>query len=238
MAVISLGSLEKMKILSFSDNKFKIPTSTYIAMFNPSEFIEKSEVAVSGTAPSGTKESIKFNNIKAQSWNIDFTIDGTKASGKGIGPPTLVVQTHISLFKNTVLGGTTLLLSKASKESHEPPYLILQWGKFIFKCRCIEYTIKYTLFSSVGLPIRAVISATFLEVPLDNKLSTITRFLSPDLTKSIVVKEGDTLPLLAEREYGDPGLYLEVAKANNLTNFRKLKPGTVLYFPPIDKNQQ
>ncbi len=37
------------------------------------------------------------------------------------------------------------------------------------------------------------------------------------------------------RIYGDSKYYLEVAKANNLTNFRKLTPGQEIFFPPIQK---
>jgi len=56
---------------------------------------------------------------------------------------------------------------------------------------------------------------------------------SPDLTHLIEIKQGDTLPLICNRVYGDPSYYMEVARYNNLVNFRKLVPGTKLYLPPI-----
>jgi len=56
---------------------------------------------------------------------------------------------------------------------------------------------------------------------------------SPDLTHVVEVKEGDTLPLLCYRVYKDCSYYPQVAKANNLTDFRHLKPGTKLSFPPL-----
>ncbi len=40
------------------------------------------------------------------------------------------------------------------------------------------------------------------------------------------------------RIYGDPKYYLEVAKVNGLGNFRFLKPGTDLIFPPIEKTSK
>ena len=58
---------------------------------------------------------------------------------------------------------------------------------------------------------------------------------SPDLTHERVVKEGDNLPLMTYRIYGDPKYYLEVARVNGLTNFRKLTPGQKIVFPPIEK---
>jgi len=47
------------------------------------------------------------------------------------------------------------------------------------------------------------------------------------------VRDGDTLPLLCHRIYGDPGYYLDVARHNQLTDFRQLRPGAKLHFPPL-----
>jgi nucleoid-associated protein YgaU len=237
MPLLSLGNLEKMKIIAFTDSKFVAPISSYVAMFNPIEFIETKNIELNTNEVIGAKEKFKFNHTKADDFSVKFFIDGTGATKVGGGgSPALIVQSNISLFKATVSGGFGLKISKAMKESHETPFLILQWGKFVYKCRCIKYTITYTLFNPVGLPIRAEINATFKEVDSNSALSALTTFLSPDLTKTAVFKEGDSLPLLAEKEYGDPGLYLEVARANNMTNFRNIKPGTIIAFPPIDKN--
>lgn len=60
---------------------------------------------------------------------------------------------------------------------------------------------------------------------------------SPDLTHYRTVKEGDTLPLMAQRHYGSPGYVGLVVAANRLENHRALKVGRKLYFPPIDKTQ-
>ena len=50
----------------------------------------------------------------------------------------------------------------------------------------------------------------------------------------IEVKAGDTLPLLCYQIYQDCTYYIDVAKINNLTNFRDLKPGIKLQFPPLN----
>jgi nucleoid-associated protein YgaU len=56
---------------------------------------------------------------------------------------------------------------------------------------------------------------------------------SPDMSHLIEVKAGDTLPLLCYRVYRDSSYYLEVARQNKLTDFRDLKPGSKLHFPPL-----
>ena len=44
---------------------------------------------------------------------------------------------------------------------------------------------------------------------------------------------GDTLPLLCDRIYSDPSYYPDVARFNNLSDFRRLQPGQRLHFPPL-----
>jgi len=46
--------------------------------------------------------------------------------------------------------------------------------------------------------------------------------------------DGDTLPAMCDRLYGDSKYYIAVAAANGLTSFRDIKPGTPLVFPPKD----
>ncbi|MCK5703624.1 MAG: LysM peptidoglycan-binding domain-containing protein, partial [Cyclobacteriaceae bacterium] len=63
------------------------------------------------------------------------------------------------------------------------------------------------------------------------------RLQSPDLTHFKIVKEGETLPLIAKKIYGDSKYYLEIARVNNINNFRRLKTGQQLVLPPIDKKE-
>ena len=58
---------------------------------------------------------------------------------------------------------------------------------------------------------------------------------SADLTHVRLVKQGDSLPALCEQVYGNPRLVAEVARANGLDNFRALRAGMQLRFPPLEK---
>jgi nucleoid-associated protein YgaU len=58
---------------------------------------------------------------------------------------------------------------------------------------------------------------------------------SPDLTHVRLVKAGDNLPSLCDAIYGDPQMYLKVAEANGIDDFRRLVPGTRIFFPPLEK---
>jgi len=56
---------------------------------------------------------------------------------------------------------------------------------------------------------------------------------SPDLTHVHEVKAGEHLSLLAHQYYGEASRYLQVARFNNLKNYRRLTIGQKLAFPPI-----
>jgi len=58
---------------------------------------------------------------------------------------------------------------------------------------------------------------------------------SPDLTHRRILQAGDSLPRLCQEIYGDPRLYLKVAEANGFDDFRRLAPGTAVFFPPLEK---
>ncbi|HPF52255.1 MAG TPA: hypothetical protein PK335_11805, partial [Draconibacterium sp.] len=83
--------------------------------------------------------------------------------------------------------------------------------------------------------LRASARAKFKGFIEDNLRVALENNSSPDLTHVRMVNEGDTLPLMTYRIYGDSKYYLEVARVNKLTNFRKLKVGQKIFFPPIEK---
>ena len=95
--------------------------------------------------------------------------------------------------------------------------------------------ITYKLFKSDGTPLRATANAKFKGFVEENLRVALENNSSPDLTHIRTVKEGDKLPLMTFRIYGDSRYYLEVAKVNNITNFRKLTVGQKIFFPPIQK---
>jgi len=109
------------------------------------------------------------------------------------------------------------------------------WGIFIFHGKLTDLEIAYSAFKPNGQPMRACARATFTESKNDKKRTSEEGKNSPDLTHIRVVKAGDTLPLMTHRIYGDFSYYLEVARVNNLKDYRNLAPGTSLSFPPLNK---
>lgn len=220
------GILDKVKIIAFSSPHFEAggpPVGMYLAQFNPEKFsvgqkiVYKKEVAPGKTGVGG-----KFDHIEPETVSFDFLIDGTGAGGRATE-----VMVEIELFKY-VVGFNGMI--------HRPHFLVLQWGTFLMKCVLEAMTIRYELFRQDGTPLRAIISAKFFTYTAGLLETLLAGRSSPDLTHVRMVKEGDTLPLMAYRIYGDASRYLEVARFNRLNNFRNLKTGDRISFPPIKKS--
>ena len=85
------------------------------------------------------------------------------------------------------------------------------------------------------MPLRALITATFVDNADDKTRVAIAQDKSSDLTHRRILKAGENLPQLCDEIYGDPRLYVKVAEANGFDHFRSLEPGTVILFPPLEK---
>jgi len=123
-------------------------------------------------------------------------------------------------------------------EKHRPPILLVSWGKKALNFRCIltSLTQKYTMFLNTGMPVRATLNAKFKEVDIvkDSKASQGEK-QSPDHTKMRVFKEGDSLQMIANREYEDPRMWKVLADHNDIENPLDIKAGTVIEVPPIEE---
>jgi len=215
------GELKKLKIEAFKQIDYREKIDEFTVMFNPATYTQKHEVEYEDAQGQGTTGSTqKFGRIKPQEYTFNFLFDGTGASA-----PRTDVAHEIERF--------LAVTGKINSEIHRPNFLIISWGNLISKCVLKTATISYSLFKPDGYPLRAKVAATFAE-NIDDTLRTAEEGKeSPDLTQFRQVREGDTLPLMAYRIYGDARYYMDVAEANQLTDFRNLPVGMTLQFPPV-----
>lgn len=219
------GSLAKLLIESYSD--VKLQSSDFVddfeVLFNPTSYSRKYDIEYDqtpGTGSSGTEA--KFGRIKPQEYSFDFLFDGTGASSAKID-----VHDEIERFLE--------ITGKLDGDIHRPRFLKISWGTLIAKCVLKSASINYSLFHPDGRPLRAKVTAAFTEsieetlrVAEDNKSS-------PDLTHTRFVQQGDNLPLMTYRIYGDAAYYENVARYNQLDTFRSIAPGQAIHFPPLDQ---
>lgn len=118
---------------------------------------------------------------------------------------------------------------RINSESHEPSYTKVVWGTFIFKGRVESINYDYNLFAPDGTPLRVKISFSFAGY-FDKDVSQMN---SPDLSRVITFRAGDTIARYCDEIYGDASFCHEIAAYNNLSEFRKIEPGTKIHFPPL-----
>lgn len=226
------GNLEKMLILAFEDSKSAETGGTndakdkFEALINPESYTLEYKVKTSDGQGQGTSGAqIKFEYTLPEELTFEFLFDNTGIiDGK---PNPNGVADEVKHFREMLTG--------YQGSSHEPYHLKLVWGDLVFKGRAIELSITHKLFNPDGQPIRTVAKVKLKKSVEDKKRAQKDKAQSADLTHVRKVKMGDNLPLLCFRIYGDPQHYLEVARVNGLYNFRSLKPGMDLAFPPFEK---
>lgn len=218
------GEYEKLLIKAYDQPDYSgKEVSTFIAYVNPHEITIAYDMEYDSAQGAGTTGSrMEFKKVKPGDLTLEFYVDGTGANGKKIN-----VQEHVDKFQS---------VTGYNGDIHRPNYLQVLWGTMPVK-RCVlkSASIAYKLFKSDGSPLRAVISANFTDNSDDVTRVALAQDQSPDLTHIHTVKAGDSLPLLCQKIYGSPNYYLGVAQANSLDNFRELKPGDKIYFPPLEK---
>lgn len=224
------GELTKLRIKGYKDERFsqEVADGEFNTLLNPENYRIRYQISQNESQAQGTSSAApRFNKTLPEDLQLDFLFDRSGVikgyedeSGEGI-------IGDIEKFKKVVLD--------YNGDQHKPNYLVVSWGSLLFKGSLKDMEITYKLFKPDGTPIRATIRATFKGFIEDNLRVARENNNSPDLTHIRMVGEGDTLPLMTFRIYGDSKYYLEVAKANKLVNFRKLKPGQQIVFPPIEK---
>jgi hypothetical protein len=220
---LNKGELEKLLIKAYTAPDYSgDPVSEFKVFFNPEEYTRVYDVEFQREQGEGTTGSpVVFRKVKPQEYTLKFLFDGTGVSGEKID----VYETIQEFFQVAGYDG----------EIHRPRFLKLIWGKLEIKCVLLKAEITYKMFHPDGTPLRAILNATFTENVDDSTRVAEANDSSPDLTHVRIVKEGDTLPLMTYRIYGDFSYYLEVARVNKLKNFRQLKAGERIFFPPMEK---
>ncbi|HPF10743.1 MAG TPA: LysM peptidoglycan-binding domain-containing protein [Flavobacteriaceae bacterium] len=227
---MSTGELKKLKVTGYKDDKFtqKVGDGEFTTLLNPEKYTLKYKVEYTEAQGQGTSATQpKFVRTPPEEFELDFLFDRTgvikgqdESSGDGI-------IDDLEQFKKIVFD--------YSGDEHKPNYVMVGWGTLLFKGTLLEMSIEFKLFGPDGTPLRAVVKTKFKGSVEEDLRVAKENNNSPDLTHIRVVNEGDTLPLMTFKIYGDSKYYLEVAKANKLQNFRKLKVGQKIMFPPIEK---
>lgn len=220
-------SLTKLSISPCSvDKKGKITVKSdkFDVMLNPSSYNHTYSIRYNknrALGQLGTDQ--KFSKNDPEKVSFDIVLDGTG----------LVEMTNGAKDVKTQIQKLNDIVYKYDGNVHQPDHVRLLWGSFIFFGRLTSLSAEYTLFMPTGEPLRAKVKMAFEGFVSKDEEALKANRSSPDLTHIIEVKAGDSLPLLCYRIYGDSSYYQKVAQFNGISNFRDIKPGARLNFPPL-----
>jgi hypothetical protein len=203
-----------------------VESKTFTVMLNPSEFSHEYSICYNTKKTLGQiGADAKFSAINPDKISFTLMLDGTGVVPTVGSAPMLDVATQLQNLCKVVYNYVG--------DQHQPNHVRILWGTQIFFGRMESMSTQYTLFKPNGAPLRAKVTLKFTGFMSKKQMELESNRSSPDLSHIVKVVEGDTLPLLCQRIYGDCSYYLDVARFNRLTDFRVLQPGDRLHFPPL-----
>lgn len=215
-----MGELVKLKIIGYETQTYSESKKSgeFTTQVNPASMKlgKRLNYSQNGEAQ-GIANLRKFRSQALDSLSFDVLMDDTgiipNKSGK--------IKDRINLLEKAIY--------RINSESHEPSYAKVIWGTFIFRGRVESINYDYSLFSPDGTPIRVKVSFSFAGY-FDKDT---TQMNSPDLSRVITFRAGDSIARYCDEIYGDASFCHEIAAYNNLSEFRKIEPGTKIQFPPL-----
>ena len=202
-----------------------------VAMFNPSEFTKSRDVAYAEHRIPGFGRPIsQFISGGAATLQFSLLFD-TWSAGleshnlKAIASTALADPAKLSV---RLLSEPITKLMEVSEHTHAPPVVSFKWGVTKFTGFMISCTEKFTMFNSVGTPVRSVVDIVLKSCETHKQVLN-----SPDRTKHKTVTEGDRLCSYAYEEYSSCTEWRHIADANGMDNPRLLRSGSNIVIPPI-----
>lgn len=219
--------MENLKFTAYTDDKYSSETGSLTVLMDPQTLKFDKEIVYAADRQLGaTGWSVRFVNYKAETLSFKFTIDCTGIV-EGTGEDDRVYD-KIKEIES--------LLYVYNTDGHQPSYVIVQYVELLFRGQVKKMDVDYTLFGYDGVPLRATVGLTFIGSRSSEEERRTFSKQSPDMSRVVTVREGETLPYLCHKIYGDSLLVREVARFNGLNCFRDIPAGTQLLFPPLKKN--
>lgn len=200
-------------------------------LFNPSEFsIVRESNYTEIKIPGLDRPMLQYVGGGAEVLRFSLFFDTYAASSETHVPKLVLTSKLPTLLKTDVREYTEgfYKLLNVNEDKHRPDEVTFVWGKMKFKGYVTDIQEKFTMFSDIGVPLRATLDITIKSNQVDNNIRN-----SPDRTKYRTVTEGDKLCSFAYTEYDDCSEWRRIAKANHITNPRLLKSGQEIVIPPI-----
>jgi len=211
----SLSNLKKayIQVLNSSgtvnDKNLQIPV-----FFNPSEYsIDKNN----HFSENSSKQSKQFVKKNLQTLTMELIFD------------TYEQKVDVRNFTKKIAN-----LLEIDSKTKAPPIVTFVWGGPVFTGVLTRVNQKFTLFSSDGIPLRAILNVTF-EEHINEKVNTKENMSVKTEDKVHTIKQNEEIHRISSDFFDDPSLWRAIAKNNSIDNPRLLKTGSKIIVPKLDK---
>jgi hypothetical protein len=207
---------------------------TIQVLFNPTEYtITKTNTWNFKQVQGSSLPPAEFGGGNPRELALSLLLDASLLDGS-----QSVKSVTDSLFKMMDVGDG----QPAGGTRSTPPFVTFRWGAVdTFKAVCTSLTVAYQLFKPNGEPIRADIKLQLKQAEQASTASSssanegqnpTTRALSGAGVHT--VQDGDSLPSLAYRAYGDATRWRAIAEANGIDDPLRLRRGIPLMLPRLE----
>jgi hypothetical protein len=197
-------------------------------MFNPEEYTLNKDINYAQTGVPGLSAPIlQFVHGNMQTLEMELFLDTYEAhreNGRTLNRAASDVR---------VLSRKVTDLMNIDATMHAPPVLLFTWGSLSFTCVLARASQRFVMFVADGTPVRARLQVTFNEFRnVDLEAKEVKRE-SANFSKVHVVRQGETLSLIAAQTYGNAALWRPIALVNHVENPRSLEAGSLLRIPQL-----
>lgn len=200
-------------------------------LFNPNTYtFDKKNTWTTDQKAGGNTPQTTFGGGSPATLAMELLFDTYADAKPGVKPEDVRTKYTDKLWKLMLVDPK--LKDKKSKKGR-PPRVKFIWGKtWSFEGVITSLNQKFTLFLEDGIPVRATVTVSFQQAKDEDALAKqnpTSGGMGGD--RVWTVTDGDTLGLIAYREYGDTAMWRLIAEANHLEQVRHLPPGMTLVIP-------
>lgn len=218
--MVTSGSLSRATITNVATNE-KVDCK-----FNPKEYtFSKQNTWESATVMGQNVPKVEFSGGQAMTLQMELFFDTTD-TGKDVRKEYTDKIWRLMMID-----------AKSKDKAHKgrPPLCEFSWGTvWSFRAVITSISQKFTMFLANGTPVRSTLNVTFQQAEEEGKYpgQNPTTQSRPGY-RTRMVKQGETIDIIAFEEYGDPVHWRFLADANGLGDPMRLEVGQLLAIPPL-----
>jgi nucleoid-associated protein YgaU len=192
-------------------------------LFNPEEYTVNRDLTYAQMAVPGLSAPVvQFVHGNAQTLEMELLVDSYETNDQ------VAAGSDVRVLTQKVVS-----LMDIAPTLHAPPPLIFSWGSLTFTCVLQKCSQRFVLFRADGVPVRARLQMTFSEFRNVEMEAREIKRETADYTKTHLVLEGETLPSIAFKVYGDAERWRPIALRSGIDDPSSLVIGQRLAGPRL-----